>query len=52
MLCLLVCKFKTHKRCVVRVSTQCKWTCLASMGKDILEDDGVNLDNSLYSMHI
>ncbi|XP_070616190.1 LOW QUALITY PROTEIN: diacylglycerol kinase kappa [Erythrolamprus reginae] len=37
-----VCKFKAHKRCAVRATNSCKWTTLASIGSDILEDeDGV-----------
>ncbi|XP_034637812.1 diacylglycerol kinase delta-like isoform X1 [Trachemys scripta elegans] len=37
-----VCKFKAHKRCAVRATNNCKWTTLASIGNDILEDeDGV-----------
>lgn len=37
-----VCKFKAHKRCAVRATNDCKWTTLASIGKDIIEDeDGV-----------
>ena len=39
---LPVCKFKAHKRCAVRATSDCKWTTLASIGKDIIEDeDGV-----------
>ncbi|XP_041419349.1 diacylglycerol kinase delta isoform X7 [Xenopus laevis] len=39
-----VCKFKAHKRCAVRATNNCKWTTLASIGKDILEDeDGVSM---------
>ncbi|KAB0396542.1 hypothetical protein E2I00_006750, partial [Balaenoptera physalus] len=39
-----VCKFKAHKRCAVRATSNCKWTTLASIGKDIIEDeDGGNL---------
>ena len=39
-----VCKFKAHKRCAVRATNNCKWTTLASIGKDIIEDeDGVCL---------
>ncbi|XP_076832769.1 diacylglycerol kinase delta isoform X2 [Brachyhypopomus gauderio] len=34
-----VCKFKAHKRCAVRATTNCKWTTLASIGKDIIEDE-------------
>ncbi|MEQ2175591.1 hypothetical protein GOODEAATRI_019424, partial [Goodea atripinnis] len=37
------CKFKAHKRCAVRATNNCKWTTLASIGKDIIEDeDGVS----------
>ncbi|XP_075752660.1 diacylglycerol kinase kappa isoform X4 [Pelodiscus sinensis] len=37
-----VCKFKAHKRCAVRATNNCKWTTLASIGSDIIEDeDGV-----------
>ncbi|KAI0225543.1 Diacylglycerol kinase delta, partial [Lamellibrachia satsuma] len=36
-----VCKFKAHKRCAVRASRNCKWTTLASIGKDIIEEDGI-----------
>ncbi|XP_041850155.1 diacylglycerol kinase delta-like isoform X2 [Melanotaenia boesemani] len=39
-----VCKFKAHKRCAVRATNNCKWTTLASIGKDIIEDeDGVSM---------
>uniref|UniRef100_A0A673W724 Diacylglycerol kinase n=1 Tax=Salmo trutta TaxID=8032 RepID=A0A673W724_SALTR len=39
-----VCKFKAHKRCAVRATNNCKWTTLASIGKDIIEDeDGVSI---------
>ncbi|XP_012580629.1 PREDICTED: diacylglycerol kinase delta [Condylura cristata] len=39
-----VCKFKAHKRCAVRASNDCKWTTLASIGKDIIEDeDGISM---------
>ncbi|KAL0985590.1 hypothetical protein UPYG_G00159090 [Umbra pygmaea] len=34
-----VCKFKAHKRCAVRATNNCKWTTLASVGKDIIEDE-------------
>ncbi|KAL7979622.1 hypothetical protein Chor_004780 [Crotalus horridus] len=38
-----VCKFKAHKRCAVRATNSCKWTTLASIGNDIIEDeDGVS----------
>uniref|UniRef100_A0A803XXF9 Diacylglycerol kinase n=1 Tax=Meleagris gallopavo TaxID=9103 RepID=A0A803XXF9_MELGA len=37
-----VCKFKAHKRCAVRATNNCKWTTLASIGSEIIEDeDGV-----------
>ncbi|KAI4872435.1 hypothetical protein NFI96_010147 [Prochilodus magdalenae] len=40
--CTTVCKFKAHKRCAVRATNNCKWTTLASIGKDIIEDeDGI-----------
>lgn len=43
MIIFLVCKFKAHKRCAVRATNNCKWTTLASIGKDIIEDeDGVS----------
>ncbi|KAA0702404.1 Diacylglycerol kinase delta [Triplophysa tibetana] len=39
-----VCKFKAHKRCAVRATNNCKWTTLASIGKDILEnEDGISM---------
>ncbi|XP_076018563.1 diacylglycerol kinase delta isoform X3 [Genypterus blacodes] len=39
-----VCKFKAHKRCAVRSTNSCKWTTLASIGNDIIEDeDGVSM---------
>uniref|UniRef100_A0A8D3CB13 Diacylglycerol kinase n=1 Tax=Scophthalmus maximus TaxID=52904 RepID=A0A8D3CB13_SCOMX len=34
-----VCKFKAHKRCAVRSTNNCKWTTLASVGNDIMEDE-------------
>ncbi|GAA6066446.1 diacylglycerol kinase delta-like isoform X1, partial [Tachysurus ichikawai] len=38
------CKFKAHKRCAVRATNNCKWTTLASIGKDIIEDeDGISM---------
>ncbi|NXH78210.1 DGKD kinase, partial [Hydrobates tethys] len=37
-----VCKFKAHKRCAVRATNNCKWTTLASIGTEVIEDeDGV-----------
>ncbi|XP_050417388.1 diacylglycerol kinase delta isoform X2 [Patella vulgata] len=39
-----VCKYKAHKRCAVRAPVNCKWTSLASIGKDIIEDeDGISM---------
>ncbi|KAK8386487.1 hypothetical protein O3P69_010841 [Scylla paramamosain] len=38
-----VCKFKTHKRCAAKAINNCKWTTLASVGKDIIEDEDGNL---------
>ncbi|XP_012705150.2 diacylglycerol kinase delta isoform X2 [Fundulus heteroclitus] len=39
-----VCKFKAHKRCAVRSTNTCKWTTLASIGNEIVEDeDGVSM---------
>uniref|UniRef100_A0A8C4MDB7 Diacylglycerol kinase n=1 Tax=Equus asinus asinus TaxID=83772 RepID=A0A8C4MDB7_EQUAS len=38
----LSCEGTAHKRCAVRATNNCKWTTLASIGKDIIEDeDGV-----------
>ncbi|XP_063598008.1 uncharacterized protein LOC134774613 [Penaeus indicus] len=38
-----VCKLKAHKRCAAKALNNCKWTTLASVGKDIIEDeDGVS----------
>ncbi|XP_064639407.1 diacylglycerol kinase delta-like isoform X2 [Lineus longissimus] len=34
-----VCKFKAHKRCAVRAQNNCKWTTLAAVGKDIIEEE-------------
>ena len=37
-----VCKFKCHKRCASKTLNNCKWTSLASMGGEIIEEsDGV-----------
>lgn len=45
-----MCKFKAHKRCAVRATNNCKWTTLASIGKDIIEDeDGVSTSH-VYSV--
>lgn len=39
-----VCKYKVHKRCSAKAINNCKWTTLASIGKDIIEDqDGVHI---------
>lgn len=39
-----VCKYKVHKRCSAKAINNCKWTTLASIGKDIIEDqDGVSI---------
>lgn len=39
-----VCKYKVHKRCSAKAINNCKWTTLASIGKDIIEDqDGVRI---------
>ena len=39
-----VCKFKAHKRCAVKASNNCKWTTLASVGQNIIEEeDGVSI---------
>lgn len=38
-----ICKYKVHKRCAAKTIPNCKWTTLASVGKDIIEDeDGVS----------
>ena len=34
-----ICKCKAHKRCAAKAVSNCKWTTLASVGKDIIEDD-------------
>lgn len=33
-----ICKFKVHKRCADKALPNCKWTTLASVGRDIIED--------------
>ncbi|GIY85956.1 hypothetical protein CDAR_559931 [Caerostris darwini] len=38
-----VCKFKAHKRCAIKAPNNCKWTTLSSIGKDIIEDEDINL---------
>lgn len=43
ILFVVVCKFKAHKRCAVKAQSNCKWTTLAAIGREILEDeDGVS----------
>lgn len=39
--CKLVCKFKAHKRCAIKAPSNCKWTTLSSVGKDIIEDEDI-----------
>uniref|UniRef100_A0A4W5KHP0 diacylglycerol kinase (ATP) n=1 Tax=Hucho hucho TaxID=62062 RepID=A0A4W5KHP0_9TELE len=47
-----VCKFKAHKRCAVRSTNTCKWTTLASIGNDIMEDnDGTSLYRQFLRRH-
>ncbi|XP_055633713.1 diacylglycerol kinase eta isoform X2 [Toxorhynchites rutilus septentrionalis] len=38
-----LCKFKAHKRCAAKSISNCKWTTLASVGKDIIEDVDGNI---------
>ncbi|KAG4078409.1 hypothetical protein HA402_013120 [Bradysia odoriphaga] len=38
-----VCKCKVHKRCAAKAIPNCKWTTLATVGKDIIEDDDGNI---------
>ncbi|XP_052891641.1 diacylglycerol kinase eta [Anopheles moucheti] len=38
-----VCKCKVHKRCAAKAISNCKWTTLASVGKDIIEDNDGNI---------
>ncbi|XP_037950398.1 diacylglycerol kinase eta isoform X4 [Teleopsis dalmanni] len=33
-----VCKCKVHKRCAAKAIANCKWTTLATVGKDIIEE--------------
>ncbi|KAL5290145.1 DGKD family protein [Megaselia abdita] len=33
-----ICKYKVHKRCAVKSVSNCKWTTLASIGRDIIEE--------------
>ncbi|XP_034232119.1 diacylglycerol kinase eta isoform X2 [Thrips palmi] len=38
-----ICKCKAHKRCAAKAVSNCKWTTLASVGKDIIEDEDGNI---------
>ncbi|XP_051164827.1 diacylglycerol kinase eta isoform X4 [Leptopilina boulardi] len=38
-----ICKYKVHKRCSAKAINNCKWTTLASIGKDIIEDKDGNI---------
>ncbi|XP_076663150.1 diacylglycerol kinase eta isoform X2 [Andrena cerasifolii] len=38
-----ICKYKIHKRCSIKAINNCKWTTLASIGKDIIEDQDGNI---------
>ncbi|XP_020297284.1 diacylglycerol kinase eta isoform X2 [Pseudomyrmex gracilis] len=38
-----VCKYKIHKRCSAKAINNCKWTTLASIGRDIIEDQDGNI---------
>ncbi|KAF4522400.1 hypothetical protein B566_EDAN012983, partial [Ephemera danica] len=38
-----VCKAKVHKRCACKTLNNCKWTTLASLGPDIIEDKDGNI---------
>ena len=40
---ILVCKYKAHKRCAIRAPNNCKWSTLASVGTNIIEDGEGNL---------
>ncbi|CAB0028376.1 unnamed protein product [Trichogramma brassicae] len=42
-----ICKYKVHKRCSPKAINNCKWTTLASIGKDIIE----NHDGTLTMPH-
>ncbi|XP_012523249.1 diacylglycerol kinase eta isoform X3 [Monomorium pharaonis] len=37
------CKYKVHKRCSAKAINNCKWTTLASIGKDIIEEPDGNI---------
>ncbi|KAK9878463.1 hypothetical protein WA026_022102 [Henosepilachna vigintioctopunctata] len=38
-----LCKCKVHKKCASKALNNCKWTTLASVGKDIIEDIDGNI---------
>ncbi|XP_059478618.1 diacylglycerol kinase eta-like isoform X2 [Neocloeon triangulifer] len=38
-----VCKMKVHKRCACKTLNNCKWTTLASVGHDIIEEADGNI---------
>lgn len=38
-----VCKSKVHKRCAAKSIANCKWTTLASVGREIIEDQDGNI---------
>ncbi|XP_065333639.1 diacylglycerol kinase eta isoform X2 [Cloeon dipterum] len=38
-----VCKMKVHKRCACKTLNNCKWTTLASIGHEIIEDNDGNI---------
>ncbi|KAK6644849.1 hypothetical protein RUM43_001122 [Polyplax serrata] len=38
-----ICKCKVHKRCAVKALPNCKWTTLASIGQEIIEDQFGNV---------
>ncbi|XP_055852090.1 diacylglycerol kinase eta isoform X2 [Episyrphus balteatus] len=42
-----VCKCKVHKRCAAKAIANCKWTTLATVGKDIIEEP----DGSIVMPH-
>lgn len=40
-----VCKCKVHKRCAAKAISNCKWTTLATVGQEIIEEeDGVSTE--------
>ena len=46
-----ICKWKVHKRCASKAINNCKWTTLASVRKEIIEDrDGVCISIQLLSI--